>query len=401
MKILTLLPFALLACTDLFGQIPIPNTQFTLSQRFTFLSNTGVVNPWMDNTAPFLGWYTTESNYRASNGTDNTVSMYSFGIGGSTERSLGAITGGPVIAYGLRLVNQSPDILHSFSLSYQGEQWRQGSLSVDTIKFSYRIANTVTDLTTGTWTYVEALAFLSPITTGDTDIMLNGNDGANRVRLTATLNFDLPAGHEIMLRWQDIDAPGTDDGLAIESVTINSVSLPIELVRFEATASGSVTSLKWSTASESNNDYFDLERSANGLNFTSIGRVDGAGTSTASHDYAFIDYRPKSGKNYYRLRQVDHDGQFSFSPIVSVTIDKTGQVYLSPTVATDRLRLELPEQGAADWQIFDSAGQRIATGGWTDGNVQDEIAVGHLPVGMYYLQVNTVQGPVTKKFWKK
>jgi hypothetical protein len=76
--------------------------------------------------------------------------------------------------------------------------------------------------------------------------------------------------------------------------------------------------LEWETSSEINNDYFEIQRSANGIDFNAIGEVDGSGTTHEHHDYSFLDTKPYRGINYYRLKQVDYDGQFSYSDIVFV-----------------------------------------------------------------------------------
>lgn len=78
--------------------------------------------------------------------------------------------------------------------------------------------------------------------------------------------------------------------------------------------------LKWSTATETNNDYFLIERSKDGIEFESIINVDGAGFSTKKLTYSTSDNNPLSGLSFYRLKQVDFDGQFSNSEIVSVEL---------------------------------------------------------------------------------
>src|SRR5690606_10885203 len=81
--------------------------------------------------------------------------------------------------------------------------------------------------------------------------------------------------------------------------------------------------LKWVTASEENNDYFTLERSADGVAFTAFEEVDGAGNSTAILRYESVDKSYLPGHTYYRLKQTDFDGKFSYSDIIRV---ETGPV---------------------------------------------------------------------------
>lgn len=96
--------------------------------------------------------------------------------------------------------------------------------------------------------------------------------------------------------------------------------LPIELSTFNASISGDNVKIKWSTLSETNNDYFTLEKSIDGENWSSIYTCDGAGTSTNVHNYSFIDEDPYSGLNYYRLKQTDFNGNFVYSSVESIDI---------------------------------------------------------------------------------
>lgn len=106
--------------------------------------------------------------------------------------------------------------------------------------------------------------------------------------------------------------------------------LPVELLSFEARPAGSVVQLNWVTASELNNDYFSVERSRNGIEFTEIIQVDGAGTSSQVHSYTTVDANPYTGVSYYRLRQTDFDGQTSYSQIRKVSMNKDLPVTIYP-----------------------------------------------------------------------
>ncbi len=94
--------------------------------------------------------------------------------------------------------------------------------------------------------------------------------------------------------------------------------LPIKLLRFRGTSFNQSNQLSWQTASEINNDYFTLERSVNAVNFKPIATINGAGNSNALLNYNFVDNLPNIGVNYYRLKQTDFNGDFSFSKIISL-----------------------------------------------------------------------------------
>lgn len=105
--------------------------------------------------------------------------------------------------------------------------------------------------------------------------------------------------------------------------TLASVSalnpLPVELTYFRASLTPEkLVNLEWQTASELNNDAFEVERSKDGFDFTSVARVNGAGTTTGKTDYSIIDEAPLPGISYYRLKQIDFDGTYTYSHVVSV-----------------------------------------------------------------------------------
>ncbi len=101
-------------------------------------------------------------------------------------------------------------------------------------------------------------------------------------------------------------------------LSTTTAPLPVELIRFSASCNGDAHELlNWSTASETNNNYFEVERSDDGNAFQDIGRIEGNGTSSQMNDYSFVDPTPVAGTVYYRLRQTDYNGQFSNSAIIS------------------------------------------------------------------------------------
>ncbi len=101
------------------------------------------------------------------------------------------------------------------------------------------------------------------------------------------------------------------------------VVLPVELISYTGAinAEGQIV-LNWSTATETNNSHFTIERSTNGLTFTEIGRVVGHGNSTQQIDYTYADLTPANGTNYYRLKQTDYNGHYEYKGIVAVDVIK-------------------------------------------------------------------------------
>lgn len=111
-----------------------------------------------------------------------------------------------------------------------------------------------------------------------------------------------------------------DFGITLENID-NPCVLPIELMEFNVSFSEDGNKIIWITASEINNDYFTLERSTDGINFYTITQVKGAGNSTTTIEYSYIDRNPENGVNYYRLSQTDFDGNFEV--FKTIAIDNT------------------------------------------------------------------------------
>jgi len=113
--------------------------------------------------------------------------------------------------------------------------------------------------------------------------------------------------------------------------------LPIELLFFGANLNGNIVELSWSTASEINNDYFTIERSIDGINFSPVSIIPSKainGHSTEQLNYSCNDLNPENGINYYKLKQTDFDGKFEYSKIISINlnqlIDNSFNVYPNP-----------------------------------------------------------------------
>lgn len=100
-------------------------------------------------------------------------------------------------------------------------------------------------------------------------------------------------------------------------------TLPIELLSFTGRSIGSFNLLEWETTTEINNDYFTLERSSNATLFSELGTIQGAGNSNTLLHYQFTDNAPLEGVNYYRLKQTDFDGTYSYSNIVALSNNST------------------------------------------------------------------------------
>jgi len=127
----------------------------------------------------------------------------------------------------------------------------------------------------------------------------------------------------------------------LASISLGS-PLPIALVQFTATNNQSVVDLFWQTASETNNDYFTIERSANGNDFIEIKRQEGAGNSSSMLDYFDVDKAPLNGVSYYRLKQTDFDGEYTYSEIVKVNrkSNSSTRLVVYPNPVSDKINIK-------------------------------------------------------------
>lgn len=182
--------------------------------------------------------------------------------------------------------------------------------------------------------------------------------------------------------------------------------LPVELLFFEARAAGDAALLRWATASEQQNAYFAVERSAEMLDFREIGRVIGAGYSSQTMQYVFTDPQPDPGMNYYRLRQVDFDGRQAYSPARALRFDRPSrldQAVLFPSPASERLRVQLPDAPDAPlyWQLLDARLRWVAQGRLPAGQATLELSVADLAAGWYALRLRRGDEAATLRFVKQ
>ncbi|MBT8196010.1 MAG: T9SS type A sorting domain-containing protein [Bacteroidia bacterium] len=155
---------------------------------------------------------------------------------------------------------------------------------------------------------------------------------------------------------------GAECKYSIEVTNINP--LPIELIHFDAILNDDRVDVLWTTASEINNDYFVVERSANKTDFEQLTIIDGAGNSNTEIEYKTIDFHPLNGKSYYRLKQVDFNGIYTYSEIVEVNNTKQtdNSFTVIPNPVTDNsiyISLNTKINKSANLIIVDSHGSEV------------------------------------------
>lgn len=173
----------------------------------------------------------------------------------------------------------------------------------------------------------------------------------------------------------------------------SSSTLPVELDDFSASATIDGVVLDWNTLSELNNDLFEVHKSTDGINFEVIAQLDGAGTTAIAQDYQFVDYAPFAGNNYYRLRQVDFDGQSSLSRIVHVVYESGQRSVTIQNPVVDKT-LQIRAQGLVpgepvNYHIYSLSGQTVMqnTEVIDQYNWQNQIPLNKLESGIYVFEL--------------
>lgn len=181
---------------------------------------------------------------------------------------------------------------------------------------------------------------------------------------------------------------GSDDA----SVRIDNITLPIELGNWDAENQGSYVELDWTTYSELNNHFFEIERSDDGENWYSISTIMGAGTSSVEINYSDIDQMPFPYLSYYKLKQTDYNGKYTYSDIETVNRSENEDGYIQAiynkndqTITIQASNLEI-----SDINIFNTAGNCL-TNNVTISQLSPIvflISITNLSEGIYIIQTN-------------
>ena len=188
--------------------------------------------------------------------------------------------------------------------------------------------------------------------------------------------------------------------------TQGSCPLPVKFLAFTAEPYNSSVDLNWSTASEENSSYFDVQRSMDGENFTSIGKVNASGNSSVIKSYGFTDNNISelNGVIYYRIVEHDIDGSTTISTVQSVSTGKGADVKVIPNPNNGSFTVVIEgEQEALELLLYNSLGQvvYISSGKAEGSTFSQSINVQNLPAGLYYLNVQTPSNTWVKKVIKE
>lgn len=293
----------------------------------------------------------------------------------------------------LRIINNHP-YEQIYLLDVEYDLWvRNNTSTSNKVSFSWSEDDV-------TYTPVSSLDYSSPAAAAASGIVSTGTHAC-----TIT-GIDVVPGEYFYIRWtiSDVSGSGERDEFYFDDITVAASNLlPVELTAFTAEVlTDNTVSLDWETATEMNSEYFTIERKSESDNvFQSIGTVEATGDASSETFYTFIDDAPAAGTNYYRLLQVDADGSFTYSHIVSAyTPEQHEDIILYPNPVADFLTITAGCNKIEAIKIFNTAGvmEYSKTGFNEECNIS--VPVSNLHGGLYYLQIQYDGKLSTKQFIK-
>jgi hypothetical protein len=185
----------------------------------------------------------------------------------------------------------------------------------------------------------------------------------------------------------------------------SSTPLPVALLNFTVTKQGDNAQLNWSTSSEENNKGFEIQRSTDQTSWTVLSFVAGAGNSQTQNDYQYLDQNLPAGTYYYRLRQVDYDGNSAFSKVVPVTFDGDLALELkqnrpNPFNSYTSISMVIPKSGRVQLMVYDQMGrpiQQLMDEEKMPGTYSVTFNRNGLSSGIYYYKMSALGQVIVKK----
>lgn len=183
--------------------------------------------------------------------------------------------------------------------------------------------------------------------------------------------------------------------------------LPISLLSFNAAYLSSTNSVlvKWSTATETDNKLFTIEKTTDGTTYTEVATTPGAGNSDQTLNYSIVDETPTAGTSYYRLKQTDYDGNYTYSNLSAVTIEAIYDVTLAPNPVGNATTLRYSSNSTEplNVRIYDMSGQLVSEYNYSEvqaGENNFSINTSALSQGTYIMQLVSGTQVTNRKFVK-
>lgn len=291
--------------------------------------------------------------------------------------------------------SQAPILCNSFTSTGAGDIW---------YKFTTSQAGSVTIATSGLDVVIEAFSGAC----GSLTSLSCADVGGTSETLTLT---GLTAATTYYFRVYGYGSVAAGQGSF--TMTISGAALPVSITSFKGERKGAENLLSWTTATEINNAGFELQRSADGVNFSTLTYVESKannGNSSAALTYNYADVKPLSGSGYYRLKQIDRDGKFSFSEVLLIkglkpTKLELVSVYPNPVINTLKVSIAAAKADKVTFIVSDITGKVIISKvmNVTSGDNIVQLDVNNLANGTYTIKAICADGCETaiKKFVKQ
>lgn len=416
---LLLMLIVLASCFLCFSSFAQP-TNLGLLAHFKFTGNTLNTGPAAVTATAVNTTYTTNNSGYSNSAIQfggNTSSYVDFVDNGNLDFSG---TNNFTVSFGFYFNGSSTSGLVDNCLNYGGwGVWLWSTVSgVWNLQFNYRNSSVgsaaATSFSVGVWHHVAAVR-----NNGTISLYIDGV-----FRLSATEGTMSPSYPINMITGGMAYAPfspprynpfgGKMDELRIYNRALSLAeiqglkpwALPLTMSDFNAVKQPTGIQLNWQTLNELNTSHFEIERSSDGIRFSSIGTVTAAGNSSAARNYGFTDMQPVSGTNFYRLKMIDIDLTFTYSRVVAVKNENNLlNLQVFPNPATDIIQLQIPSSRNQKGTVLitDAGGRTVLQKEFLlgEGYNGNSIPVSQLPPGSYFLVVQTDTGRQTAKFSKR
>jgi len=214
-----------------------------------------------------------------------------------------------------------------------------------------------------------------------------------------------PGSYALRLDANDFFGATANDEMYFDDYRFADTPVPVELTSFTAIANNGAVELNWTTATETNNQMFEIQRQSSGSEFTTVGFVSGHGTTTETQQYNYVDRTVATGTYSYRLKQVDFDGSFEYSDVVEVDVQTPltfalDQNYPNPFNPSTSIQYSIPETGNVRLAVFNLIGEEVAVlvnGTVQAGHYEVSFNASSLPSGVYLYKLQSANSVEVKK----
>jgi hypothetical protein len=394
-----LVVLSILNISKTWAQVNITTSSYT--QNFGTANITG----WVNNVT-FPGWYigagTNQgyaSNLPSSPNSYNGGGYYTYNCGNDAKIGSRASGSQTNLNYGVVLRNTTGQTIQSIRVSYTGYQMTlaQNQNNVNTLVFSYSVATTPPPVTGG-GINVSALNFnnLTNDNSGNSNQLAYYNC-TQSTDISACIPAIVSNNSYVILKWKDSDDGGNDHHMAIDDITLDfgitaadcSILLPVELMDFYAVKNNRGNDILWKVGAEENIDYYQIEKSNNGIDFSELYKISFNGNSGSDvNTYSTSDEQPFDNITYYRLSAHEKNGQLSQYRIIYVdenTLDWKSNCYQKDEEILVEFRNSIPNNSVIC--LFDLSGKLLAEE--IIKGSQTKISTTNFSGGIYFLTIST------------